>query len=111
MGVATIMEVKELVLVFCGRNKAMAMYKTVECQINHMCPASAMQLHNNCTAVSDVAATLELRVRTSKHFRGLMKQMEEQEHSTPLLKRRKLTATETEVLKLTTKPNLDSRNE
>jgi len=71
MGIGTIMNAKELVVVFCGRQKALALHKTIECTVNHMCPASIIQHHPNCLCVSDAAATLELRMDTCQYFSGI----------------------------------------
>ena len=68
MGLATVMNVKELITIFCGTAKAIALYKTVECTVSHMCPSSLFQLHNNCSCVCDMGATMHLRVSTSKYF-------------------------------------------
>lgn len=39
-----------------------------------MCPVSALQLHPKSVVVCDKDATLELKIRTVKYFKGLMKE-------------------------------------
>ena len=56
MGIGTIMEAQEIILLASGKNKADALKKTVEGPITAMCPASALQLHRKATIIADEEA-------------------------------------------------------
>ncbi len=73
VGVGTIMEAREVVIIVSGPHKAHALAKAIEGGINHMCTLSALQLHKRGCIVCDEDATNELRVRTVKYFKGLAK--------------------------------------
>ena len=55
------------------RPQALAMHKCIEEGVNHMWTVSAVQLHPRACIVCDEDATLELRVKTVKYFKGLMR--------------------------------------
>ena len=55
-----------------GVKKAHALRQAIEEGVNHMCTVSAFQQHPHTTFVVDEDATMELRVRTVKYFKGLM---------------------------------------
>lgn len=55
-----------------GAHKAFALYKAIEEGLSHMWTVSAFQQHPHTTFVCDEDATLELRVKTVKYFKGLM---------------------------------------
>lgn len=71
VGIATIMDAKEIIVMITGANKAMALYKCIEEGITHMWTASALQNHPNVIIVCDEAATLELKVKTVNYFKHL----------------------------------------
>jgi len=71
VGVKTVMDAREVLLVVVGQHKAYALMKCIEEGINHMYTMSALQLHSNSVIVCDDDATLELRVRTVRYFKGL----------------------------------------
>ena len=71
VGIATIMDAKEIVLMITGINKAMALYKCIEEGINHMWTGSAIQNHPNVIIVCDEAATTELKVKTINYYKHL----------------------------------------
>ena len=56
MGIGTIMEAQEIILLASGKNKADALKKTVEGPITAMCPASVLQLHRKATIIADEEA-------------------------------------------------------
>jgi len=84
VGVKTVMEAREVVVVIFGVHKAHALERCLEGGVNHMWTVSAVQLHPRACIVCDEDATLELRVRTVKYFKGL--ERVHSEHA-PLLKR------------------------
>ncbi|RZC39278.1 glucosamine-6-phosphate isomerase [Asbolus verrucosus] len=71
VGVGTVMDAKEVMILITGSHKAFALYKAVEEGVNHMWTVSAFQLHPNTLMVCDEDATLELRVKTVKYFKSL----------------------------------------
>lgn len=72
VGVGTVMEAKDVMILITGAHKALALHKSVEEGINHMWTVSAFQQHPSTTFVCDEDATLELKVKTVKYFKGLM---------------------------------------
>jgi glucosamine-6-phosphate deaminase len=60
MGIGTIMEAKEIVLVAVGEEKAKAISSMVEGPVTASCPASALQLHPRVKVVCDNAAARDL---------------------------------------------------
>lgn len=73
VGVGTVMDAKEVILMVTGPNKAYALSKCIEEGVSHMWTCSALQNHPSSFVVADEDATLELRVKTVKYFKGLMK--------------------------------------
>lgn len=73
VGVGTVMDAREVVIIITGAHKALAMHKCIEEGVNHMWTVSAVQLHPRACIVCDEDATLELRVKTVKYFKGLMR--------------------------------------
>lgn len=71
MGVGTILDAREVVVIINGAHKAYALAKCVEEGVNHMWTVSCLQLHKNAMIVCDDEATMELRVKTVKYFKGL----------------------------------------
>ncbi len=68
VGVGTIMDAKEVLILVNGLNKARALQHAVELGITQMWTISAMQLHANGIIVCDDAATYELKVGTVRYF-------------------------------------------
>jgi glucosamine-6-phosphate deaminase len=71
VGVGTVMDAKEVMLVITGYNKARALREVVEGGINHMWTVSMLQLHEHCVLVCDEDATMELQVETVKYFKQI----------------------------------------
>jgi glucosamine-6-phosphate deaminase len=63
VGVGTILDAREILIIITGSHKAAALEKCIEQGINHMFTLSAIQMHSNCCIVCDDDATLELRVK------------------------------------------------
>ena len=63
MGVGTILDARELLLLATGRAKASILAKAVEGPITAMISASALQLHPNCKVIVDEEAASELKER------------------------------------------------
>jgi glucosamine-6-phosphate deaminase len=66
VGVQTVLDAREVVIVVTGSHKALALQKCIEEGVNHMYTLSALQLHPRSLVVVDDDATLELQVKTVK---------------------------------------------
>jgi glucosamine-6-phosphate deaminase len=73
VGIATVMDSKEVLIIVNGYNKSRALQHAVEEGVNHMWTISALQLHPRGMIVCDEAATYELKVGTYKHFKDIEK--------------------------------------
>ncbi|XP_030305664.1 glucosamine-6-phosphate isomerase 2 isoform X1 [Calypte anna] len=69
VGVGTVMDAREVMILITGAHKAFALYKAIEEGVNHMWTVSAFQQHPRTIFVCDEDATLELRVKTVKYFK------------------------------------------
>ena len=72
VGVGTVMDAEEVLILITGANKALALHMAIEEGINHMWTVSAFQQHPRVIFVCDEDATLELKVKTVKYFKSLM---------------------------------------
>ncbi len=61
MGVGTIVEARQILLLAFGKNKARAVAEAVEGPITAMCPASVLQMHPTAKVVLDEAAASRLK--------------------------------------------------
>lgn len=77
VGVATIMDSREVVIAVTGQRKSLALSKSIEEGVNHLWTLSALQLHPRSTIVVDEDATAELRVKTVKYFKSIERTQEE----------------------------------
>jgi len=73
VGIATVMDSKEVLIIVNGYSKARALQHAVEEGVNHMWTISALQLHPRGMIVCDEPATYELKVGTFKHFKDIEK--------------------------------------
>lgn len=71
VGIQTIMDAREVVIVATGAHKAFAVQKGLEDGVNHMWTLSALQLHPHPLIVCDKDATLELKVKTVRYFESI----------------------------------------
>ncbi len=71
VGVKTVLDAEEVIILISGHNKARALSKVVEEGVNHMWTVSALQLHPKGMIVCDEAATYELKVGTVKYFKDI----------------------------------------
>ncbi|QXP21770.1 glucosamine-6-phosphate deaminase [Actinobacillus pleuropneumoniae] len=71
VGVATLLDAEEVMLLITGYNKALALQACVEGSVNHMWTVSALQMHKRGIVVCDEPATQELKVKTVKYFTQL----------------------------------------
>jgi glucosamine-6-phosphate deaminase len=73
VGVDTVMQSEEVVIIISGYNKARALQKVVEEGINHMWTVSILQLHQKGMIVCDEDSTYELKVGTVNYFKDIEK--------------------------------------
>ena len=66
VGVGTVMDAREVILIILGANKALALSKMIEGSVSQMWTASCLQMHENAMIACDDAATEEMLVKTVK---------------------------------------------
>ena len=73
VGVGTVTDSKEVLILINGHNKARALAATVEGGMSHKWTCSALQMHNGAIIACDEAACGELTVDTYKYFLDIEK--------------------------------------
>ena len=73
VGVGTIMDAQEVLIIVNGHNKALAVQQAVEGSVNHMWTITALQLHQKGIIVCDEPSTSELKVGTYRYFTDIEK--------------------------------------
>ena len=71
VGVGTVLDAKEVLIIVNGYNKARALRHAVEESVNHMWTISALQLHPKGIIVCDEDACNELQVGTYRYFKDI----------------------------------------
>ena len=71
VGVGTVMDSKEVLIIITGFNKARALREVVEGGISHMWTVSILQMHQKGIIICDEPATMELQVETVKYFNDI----------------------------------------
>jgi glucosamine-6-phosphate deaminase len=71
VGVGTVLDAKEVLIMVNGHNKARALQQVVEGAISQMWTITALQLHPKGIIVCDEAATVELKVGTYNYFKDI----------------------------------------
>jgi len=71
VGVGTVLDADEVLIIISGHNKARALAKVVEEGVNHMWTVSALQTHPKGIIVCDHSATYELKVGTVEYFKDI----------------------------------------
>lgn len=71
VGVGTVLDAKEIMILATGSDKCRAVHAAVEGSVNHMWTISALQIHRKSMMVVDDAATLDLTVRTLRYFQDI----------------------------------------
>ena len=75
VGVGTVLDAKEVLIIVNGHNKSRALRHAIEEPINHMWTISALQMHPKGIVVCDYDACAELKVGTYKYFLDIEKDM------------------------------------
>jgi len=71
VGVGTVLDAQEVLIIVNGHNKARALRHAVEESISHIWTISALQMHPKGIIVCDEDATAELKVGTYKYFKDI----------------------------------------
>lgn len=71
VGVGTLLDSEEILILVTGHNKAQALEAAVEGSVNHLWTISALQLHPKAMIVCDQPSTMELKVKTVRYFHEL----------------------------------------
>ena len=71
VGVGTVMDARQVMVIVNGHNKACALQAAVEGPVTQMWTVSALQMHPNAIIVADDAATDELKVGTYRYFKDI----------------------------------------
>lgn len=79
VGVQTVLDSREVVVVVTGQRKALALSQAIEGGVNHLWTLSALQTHPWALIVADEDATAELKVKTVKYFKSIERVQEEVE--------------------------------
>jgi glucosamine-6-phosphate deaminase len=62
MGIGTIMEAKNILLIGLGKHKSKAVAEVIEGPLSAFCPGSALQNHENVTVILDKLAAADLKL-------------------------------------------------
>ena len=73
VGVGTVMDAREVLIIISGFGKARALRMVVEGGISHMWTVSMLQMHPKGLIACDDASTMELQVETVKYFKDIEK--------------------------------------
>ncbi len=71
VGVGTLMDSKEIMILADGYKKARAVYHGIEGGINHLWTISALQLHEKAVLVVDENAVSDIKVKTYRYFKEI----------------------------------------
>lgn len=71
VGVGTILDARNVMILATGQNKALALRDAIEGGVSHMCTVSCLQMHPQAIVVSDEAAISEVRVSTYRYFKEI----------------------------------------
>ncbi len=71
VGVGTVMDARQVMIIVNGHNKARALQAAVEGPVTQMWTVSALQMHPNAIIVADDATTDELKVGTYRYFKDI----------------------------------------
>ena len=71
VGVGTLMDSEELMILADGYKKARAVYHGIEGGINHLWTVSALQLHRRALLVIDESAASDIKVKTYRYFKEI----------------------------------------
>jgi len=73
VGIGTVMDAREVLIIVSGRKKARALQAAVEGAVSQWCPLSCLQMHEKAIIVCDEEAAEELKYGTVRFFKDLEK--------------------------------------
>jgi len=71
VGIGTVMDAREVMVIVSGANKARALQAVVEGGVNHMWTLSCLQAHPRAIIVCDESAVGEMKVKTVRYFKDV----------------------------------------
>jgi glucosamine-6-phosphate deaminase len=71
VGVGTVMDAREVLIIVSGRQKARALQAAIEGGVSHWWPLSCLQTHPRAIIVCDIDAADELKYGTVRYFRDI----------------------------------------
>lgn len=71
VGVGTVMDSREVMILANGHNKAVALAHAIEGGVSHIWTVSVLQMHRKGIIVCDDAATVEMKVGTVNYFKDI----------------------------------------
>lgn len=71
VGVGTVMDAREVVIIITGFGKARAVREVIEGGVSHMWTVSMLQLHEHAVIACDDPATMELQVESVVYFKDI----------------------------------------
>ena len=71
VGIGTVMDAREVLIIVSGSNKARALQAVVEGGVSHWYPLSCLQMHPNAIIVCDEDAASELKHGTIRYFQDI----------------------------------------
>ena len=71
IGIGTVMDAREVLIIVSGRQKARALQAAVEGGLSHWCPLSCLQMHPQAIIVCDEEAAEELKYGTVRYFKDI----------------------------------------
>ena len=71
VGVGTVMDAREVLILANGHNKARALQQVIEGSVSQMCTLSVLQLHRKGIIVCDDISTYDLKVSTVRYFQSI----------------------------------------
>ncbi|MGL4388802.1 MAG: N-acetylglucosamine-6-phosphate deacetylase [Brevinema sp.] len=69
IGLGTIMDSKEVIVLAQGNTKSRALQISIEEGINHLYPASILQMHSKTTFIADEQAVSDIRLKTYRYHK------------------------------------------
>ena len=71
VGIGTVMDAREVVIIASGAKKARALQAVVEGSVSQWCPLSSLQMHPRAVIVCDEGAASDLKAGTVKYFKDI----------------------------------------
>ena len=71
VGIGTVMDAREILIIATGRQKARAIQAAVEGGVSHWCPLSCLQMHPRGIIACDTEAAEELKYGTVRYFKAI----------------------------------------